>query len=173
VRFYIIAPEGGLVCSSSLGQHHWILRLAIHFHPSQKGVLQVILSNNSAVRKYLLNFTVIKMRFSISAAIVALPALAAAQEGFEQYKAQFQNIIGNFASYIPNPGVHNPVAAAEAKLGSLKLHTLTLENWKDTLYEPVTEGATEPVEWWVLTSGRNSTCRGKSLRLLRNSFTHW
>ncbi|KAH7320089.1 hypothetical protein B0I35DRAFT_228285 [Stachybotrys elegans] len=100
------------------------------------------------------------MRFSTSALAAALPALVAAQEPFQEYKAQFQSFFDKMSSYIPNPAAHDPVAAAEAKLGAMKLHTLTLDNWKDTLYEPVPADATTPVEWWVLVSGRNNTCRG-------------
>jgi hypothetical protein len=80
------------------------------------------------------------MRF-FSAIVAALPALAAAQD-FQQYQAQFQDFLGQMAGYIPNPGRHNPVAALEAKVGAMKLHILTLDNWKDTLYEPVQAGAT-------------------------------
>lgn len=101
------------------------------------------------------------MRFSLSAfAVAALPALAAAQD-FAQYQAQFQNFLGNMGSYIPNPGRHDPIAAAEAKIGSMKMNILTLENWRETLYEPVKEGATQPEEFWILTTGRNKTCFGK------------
>jgi hypothetical protein len=101
------------------------------------------------------------MRFSVSAVVAALPALAAAQENpLAQYQAQFQNFLSNMGSYIPNPGRHDPVAALEAKTGAMKMHTLTLDNWKDTLYEPVAKDTTEPVEWWVLTTGRNKTCFG-------------
>ncbi|KAJ4136260.1 hypothetical protein NW768_003871 [Fusarium equiseti] len=102
------------------------------------------------------------MRFSSSTILAALPALAAAQDSpVDQYKAQFQNVIGQFASYIPNPGHHDPVAAAEAKAGSMRLNVLTLENWKETLYEPVAAGATTPEEWWLLVSGGNKTCYGR------------
>lgn len=101
------------------------------------------------------------MRFSSSTVLAALPALAAAQDSpIDQYKAQFQNVIGQFASYIPNPGHHDPVAAAEAKAGSMRLNVLTLENWKQTLYEPVSAGTTSPEEWWLLISGGNKTCYG-------------
>lgn len=102
------------------------------------------------------------MRFSTSAVVAALPLLASAQEDpLGQYKAQFQTFMDKIGSYIPNPGAHDPVAALEAKLGSMKMSTLTLENWKETLYEPVAPGATVPAEWWVLISGRNKTCFGK------------
>lgn len=102
------------------------------------------------------------MRFS-TALVAALPVLANAQDtdAFGQYKAQFQNFMGNMGSYIPNPGRHDPIAAAEAKAGSMKLNILTLENWKDTLYGPVSEGQTTPEDWWVLTTGGNKTCFGK------------
>lgn len=101
------------------------------------------------------------MRFS-TALVAALPVFANAQDtdAFGQYKAQFQNFMGNMGSYIPNPGRHDPIAAAEAKAGSMKLNILTLENWKDTLYGPVSEGQTTPEDWWVLTTGGNKTCFG-------------
>lgn len=108
------------------------------------------------------------MRFSASAIVAALPALAAAQDSpIDQYKAQFQNFLGQMGSYIPNPGAHNPIAAAEAKAGSMKLSVLTLDNWKQTLYEPVASDATIPEEWWVLVTGRNKTCYGTLKQL------HW
>jgi hypothetical protein len=103
------------------------------------------------------------MRFSIS--LAALAAVASAQEGmFEQYKAQFQNFLGNLGASVPNPVAHDPVAAFEAKTGEMKLSTLTLENWKDTLYEPVSPGTVEPVEWWMFITGRNKTCYGRCPR---------
>ncbi|KAM0426927.1 hypothetical protein ACHAPT_007825 [Fusarium lateritium] len=102
------------------------------------------------------------MRFSSSTIIAALPALAAAQDSpVDQYKAQFQDILGQIGSYIPNPGYYDPAAALEAKTGAMRLNILTLENWKDTLYEPVAAGATTPEEWWVLVSGGNKTCYGR------------
>lgn len=102
------------------------------------------------------------MRFSTSAIVVALPLLASAQQDpLGQYRAQFQTFVDKMGAYIPNPGTYDPVAALEAKLGSMKLSTLTLENWKETLYEPVAPGSTVPTEWWVLISGRNKTCFGK------------
>lgn len=100
------------------------------------------------------------MRFSTSI-LPALPLLAFAQEApFEQYKAQFQNFLGNFGSYIPNPNNYDPVGAAEAKIGEMKMNVLTLDNWKDTLYAPVKAQSTTPEEWWVLITGRNKTCFG-------------
>lgn len=103
------------------------------------------------------------MRFSASA-VLALPIVgAAAQGGFDQYKAQFDNLVNNFGSYLPklpNPSRHDPVAAAEAKLGAMKMHTLTLDNWKETLYEPVKAGAATPEEWWLFITGSNRTCFG-------------
>lgn len=105
------------------------------------------------------------MRFSTSSALLALPVLAAAQgEQFEQYKAQFQNYVSQFGSqfgsYIPSPNKHDPVQAAEAKAGEMRLNVLTLDNWKDTLYAPVNAEQTTPEEWWVLVTGGNKTCFG-------------
>ncbi|PHH85020.1 hypothetical protein CDD83_1030 [Cordyceps sp. RAO-2017] len=101
------------------------------------------------------------MRIFASAVVAALPLLASAQEDpFAQYKAQLQTFMNRVVSSIPNPGFHDPVAALEAKVGSMRLSTLTLENWKETLYEPVKSGATTPEEWWVLITGRNKTCYG-------------
>lgn len=100
------------------------------------------------------------MRFSTSAALSTLPLLAAAQD-FEQYKAQFQNFIGNFGSYIPNPNRHDHAHAAEVKAGPAKTDVLTLNNWKETLYAPVSAQATKPEEWWVFFTGGNKTCFGK------------
>lgn len=99
----------------------------------------------------------------LTSAFLALPLLASAAEGpFEQYKAQFQNFLGSFGSYLPNPAKENPVKAAEAKAGSLNLNTLTLQNWKDTLYSHVKPAATKPDEWWVLVTGGNKSCFGMS-----------
>jgi hypothetical protein len=100
------------------------------------------------------------MRLSSSAIVAALPALVAAQDPLEQIKTQIRSVLDQAVLYLPNPSTYDPVAAAEAKVGALKLSTLTLENWKDTLYEPVTPGATTPEEWWVLVSGGNKTCYG-------------
>ena len=101
------------------------------------------------------------MRFSTSTIVAALPVLAAAQESpFDQYKVQVQNVLEKLTSYIPNPGRYDPVAALAAKTGSMKLSILTLENWKETLYEPVAADAKTPEEWWVLVTGGNKTCFG-------------
>lgn len=104
------------------------------------------------------------MRFSLSTTIAALPALASAQD-FQQYQAQFQDLLGQISSYVPNPGKYDHASAQEAKNGPLKLHTFTLENWNDTLYGPVAPTATVPEEWWVLVTGRNKTCFGHCNKL--------
>lgn len=101
------------------------------------------------------------MRLSTQSVLLALPLLGAAAEGpFDQYKAQFQNFMDNFGSYIPNPNKHDPVHAAEAKAGSMKMNVLTLDNWRETLYSPVKQGAATPEEWWVFITGGNKTCFG-------------
>lgn len=107
------------------------------------------------------------MRLAVSAIFAALPLLASAEGSpFAQYQAHLQNFLGRVVSGVPNPGIHDPVTALEAKMGSMKLSTLTLGNWKQTLYEPVAPGATVPEEWWVLITGRNKTCLGESCPIL-------
>lgn len=100
------------------------------------------------------------MRFSTSA-VLALPLLAAAAESpFEAYKAKFQNFLGSFGAAPPIAAEVPPVDAAKANVGSKKIDTLTLADWKNTLYGPVKAGATQPEEWWVLITGGNKTCFG-------------
>lgn len=100
------------------------------------------------------------MRFSATSAVLGLPLLAAAQD-FAEYQAQFQNYMGKFASYIPTPSKSDPIGAAQAKAGSLKMDVLTLDNWRDVLYSHVAPEATKPEETWVLVTGGNKTCFGK------------
>ncbi len=106
------------------------------------------------------------MRFSSAAAVLGLPLLAVADvpEYQAQFQAQFQQYLGPYIDkikpYIPNPSKHDPVAAAEAKAGSLNLDILTLSNWNSTLYGPVTVETSTPLEWWVLFTGGNKTCFG-------------
>ncbi|KAK8094050.1 hypothetical protein PG997_000735 [Apiospora hydei] len=83
------------------------------------------------------------MRFSVtSAALLALPALASAE--VPEYQAQFQHYLGKMQSYIPSHSKTDPVHAAEAKLGSMKMDVLTLNNWRETLYADVKPGSTTP-----------------------------
>ncbi|WYZ37161.1 hypothetical protein EsH8_II_000667 [Colletotrichum jinshuiense] len=96
--------------------------------------------------------------------ILALPLLATAAESqFEQYKAQFQNFLSSFgAPSVPSadkPAVPE-AAVPEATIPEKKLSVLTVENWKDVLYEPVKPDAATPEEWWVLITGGNKTCFG-------------
>lgn len=119
------------------------------------------------------------MRFSTSAALLALPLLAAAESPFEQYKAQFQNFLGSFgakpaaaaakevvkdaAGAAAGAATDAAAAAAYAATGThpvQAVEVLTLGNWKDTLYSNVQSGQTTPDEWWVLVTGRNKTCFG-------------
>ncbi|CRK36636.1 hypothetical protein BN1708_020051, partial [Verticillium longisporum] len=98
------------------------------------------------------------MRLSVSA-ILALPLFAAAAENqFEEYKAQFQTYLDQFSSYIPNPNRYDAADAHEAKTGAKKLSILTLDNWEETLYSTVQPSQTTPEEWWLLITGRNKTC---------------
>ncbi|KAM0325307.1 hypothetical protein ACHAQA_007292 [Verticillium albo-atrum] len=101
------------------------------------------------------------MRLSVSA-LLALPLFAAAAEAqFEEYKAQFQNYLDTFVSYVPNPNKFDAADAEEAKTGAKKISVLTLDNWEETLYASVQPAQTVPEEWWVLITGRNKTCYGK------------
>ncbi|KAL2160838.1 hypothetical protein VTH06DRAFT_1035 [Thermothelomyces fergusii] len=112
------------------------------------------------------------MRFSATA-LLALPVLAsaAAESPFQQYKAKFQNFLSNLGAAIPSAGRTVDEAAGAASSAAAgktkkvvepkKIETLTLENWKDTLYGPVQADATQPEEWLVLLTGRNKTCYGQ------------
>ncbi|KAK3955522.1 hypothetical protein QBC32DRAFT_333364 [Pseudoneurospora amorphoporcata] len=114
------------------------------------------------------------MRFSTSAAVLALPLLAAAESPLDQYKAKFQNFLGSFAgtaggaavpqaAEVPQqkPIVSNAESATSTSVQAKKVERLTLSNWKDTLYAPVQPAATSPEEWWVLVTGGNKTCFGR------------
>ncbi|KAK4039148.1 hypothetical protein C8A01DRAFT_47353 [Parachaetomium inaequale] len=117
------------------------------------------------------------MRFSTTA-LLALPLLASAAESpFEQYKAKFQNFLSNFGAAAPGADTADAPAAAApsvasgkaAKAGKAvepkKIATLTLDNWKDTMYGPVQADAAKPEEWLVLMTGRNKTCFGQCANL--------
>ncbi|OAA60945.1 peptidyl-tRNA hydrolase [Niveomyces insectorum RCEF 264] len=117
------------------------------------------------------------MRFSTTSALLALPLLgAAAEDGglFGQYRAQFQNFLGSMGvgAFEQQPAAE-PASAGGSTAGGAggatapgagsqlrPTQALTLNNWKNTLYQPVQPGATEPEEWWVLITGRNKTCFG-------------
>lgn len=110
------------------------------------------------------------MRFSST--LLALPALAAAEGGFfGEYKAQFQNILGQLGVAPATDGAAGSAPAAAAAAGSAaaasavteplrSTEALTLNGWKETLYAPVQPTATTPEEWWVLVTGGNKTCFG-------------
>jgi hypothetical protein len=104
------------------------------------------------------------MRFSVAAsALLGLPLLASAQD-VPQYQAQFQNYLDKFMAYvpnIPNPSKADPIGAAEAKAGSLKMDVISLDNWRDVLYAHVTPQTTTPEETWLFITGGNKTCFGK------------
>lgn len=95
------------------------------------------------------------MRFSTTAvATLGFPLLAAA-EGDLLSQAQ-----ALFNKYVPNPNRHDAVGAAEAKLGEMKLHTLTLNNWNETLFSNTNSQSTKPDEWWVFVTGGKKSCFG-------------
>lgn len=95
------------------------------------------------------------MRFSTTAvATLGFPLLAAA-EGDLLSQAQ-----ALFNKYVPNPNRYDAVGAAEAKLGEMKLHTLTLNNWNETLFSNTNSQSTKPDEWWVFVTGGKKSCFG-------------
>ncbi|KAH9893840.1 hypothetical protein F4778DRAFT_748651 [Xylariomycetidae sp. FL2044] len=105
------------------------------------------------------------MRFTAASVLLSLPFLAAADA--PGYEAQFQEYLGKaqgyyekIASKIPHPNRYDPIAAAEAKAGSMKLDVIGLNNWRETLYDPVKPDATTPEERWLLITGGNRTCFG-------------
>ncbi|KAI1341717.1 hypothetical protein F5Y15DRAFT_345718 [Xylariaceae sp. FL0016] len=104
------------------------------------------------------------MRFSLASTLLGLPLLAAA-EG-PDYQAQFQEYLGKAQGYYEtvagklNTNNYDPIAAAEAKAGSMNIDVLALHNWKEILYGPVKPLSTTPEEWWVLLTGGNKTCFG-------------
>lgn len=94
-------------------------------------------------------------------ALAALPALTLAEQApnpLDQFKQQAEHYYTKFQSFLPNPSVHDAVAAAAAKAGGSIVDVLTIENWESTLRAPVTTGKEE---WWVLLSGGNKTCFGQ------------
>jgi len=98
-----------------------------------------------------------------SSLLLALPLLGEAAEGpFEQYRAQFQNFLGSFGSFLPKANEPaEPAKATETKAARESVAPLTLSNWKQTLYRPVrAEEINKPEEWWVLVTGGNKTCFG-------------
>ncbi|VBB78135.1 Putative protein of unknown function [Podospora comata] len=113
------------------------------------------------------------MRFSTAtAALAALGPLsaAAAESPFEQYKAKFQNFLSSFSGSAGIPeaadNVQVPIPKPKSKtVEPKKIDTLTLANWKDTLYAPVHTEATIPEEWLVLITGGNKTCFGRCDKL--------
>jgi len=99
-----------------------------------------------------------------SSLLLALPLLGEAAEGpFEQYRAQFQNFLGSFGSYLPKANEpKEQAAAADAKPNKEAVALLALQDWKQTLYGPVrAEELYKPEEWWVLVTGGNKTCFGR------------
>ncbi|KAJ2895539.1 uncharacterized protein MKZ38_006389 [Zalerion maritima] len=107
------------------------------------------------------------MRFSQVLAFSGLAAAIEAPQGEgNPYVAKFNGFVADtFGAYIPSPNKHDAEAAKETKESDMKMTVFTLNNWKDTLYEPVQPDATEPEEWWVLISGRNKSCYGYCLQV--------
>lgn len=110
------------------------------------------------------------MRFS-SSILLAMPIAAFAAEPEVQvegeeslidgYKAKFNNFLGSFGgkAATKTPEQVERYSAEHTPAGEA-LSVLTLNNWKDTLYSSLPEGATTSEEWWIFITGGNKTCNG-------------
>jgi len=105
------------------------------------------------------------MRFSATAAILALPLLASAsietQDPLTQAKDTALHYYNLLASYIPHYNTFQAAEAAAAKAGGRNIDILSLSNWRSTLRSSVTPASKGPEEWWVLITGGNKTCWGR------------
>lgn len=106
------------------------------------------------------------MRFAL-VSLAALPLLAAAEQDASpggSWGDKARHVVARIVSYMPDPSIHHPAPALEAKLGPLKLSTLTLDSWKETLEEAPVQAhhslPDRPPDWWVLVTGGNKTCFG-------------
>lgn len=102
--------------------------------------------------------------------LLALPALATAQQfpiidqitdQVKGFFAQATQSISSVAPSIPSSiSIPNPIASGAAKLASLKVDKLTLENYKDLLKPGSATASPGIEEWMILVTGGNKTCFG-------------
>lgn len=96
-----------------------------------------------------------------TALLVALPALAAAQQQFPLANS-LQSWLEKAKSYLPNAAI-SPVQSAAAKAAAANITPLTLDNWQSVLSPPPSHASHTwdgPEEWMVFVSGTNKTCYG-------------
>jgi len=103
-----------------------------------------------------------------SAALLALPALATAQQMqipfLDEIKGFFNKASSSISSAVPSAPSINPVAASAAKFAELNVQRLTLSNW-DSVLKPGAATASPGIEeWMVMITGGNKTCYGRCQR---------
>ncbi|KAH9825777.1 hypothetical protein Tdes44962_MAKER03988 [Teratosphaeria destructans] len=99
--------------------------------------------------------------------LLALPALVAAQQQIpllDQVKGWFAKAADSLSAAIPSApsaaSVPNPVASGAAKVASLKVQPLTIDNY-DSILQPGAATASPGTEpWMVFVTGGNKTCYG-------------
>ncbi|KAF2724007.1 hypothetical protein K431DRAFT_337000 [Polychaeton citri CBS 116435] len=104
-----------------------------------------------------------------STALFALPALASAADQvplMDQVKGWFAKASSSISSAIPSVSVPSagsipdPIASGAAKVADLKVHQLTLNNWKEVLQPGAGSASPGVEEWLVYVTGGNKTCLG-------------
>ena len=102
--------------------------------------------------------------------ILALPALSAAQQFpfLDNIKDQVQgwfakaseSISSTIPSSPPSVSVPDPVASGAAKVASLKVERLTLDNYKNVVKPGAATASPGIEEWMIFVTGSNKTCFG-------------
>jgi hypothetical protein len=99
----------------------------------------------------------------LSYALLALPALALAQEQkplVDQVQEQFNGLFEKVKSFLPA----QPAAGTSkgANVAAKNVTPLTLENYKEILAAPAISASKTPAaNWMVLITGSNKTCHGQ------------
>ena len=106
-----------------------------------------------------------------STLLVALPALAAAQQipFLDQVKGFFAKASESITSAassvsVPSISLPNPVASGAAKIASLKVVNLDQNNYKDLLKPGAATASPGIEEWMIMVTGGNKTCYGACQR---------
>lgn len=101
-----------------------------------------------------------------SSLLLALPALATAQQiaFVDQLKGWFAKASSTISSAIPSAAssisVPDPVASGAAKVASIKVEHITLENYKSVLQPGAATASPGIEEWMIFITGGNKTCYG-------------
>jgi hypothetical protein len=100
------------------------------------------------------------MRYS--SAILALPALALAQDQIplaDKVRGWFKQAQEYIPSSIPSV-IPDPVDAGASFVAEQYIHELNLTNWKEIVAPSVDAATTGPEEWMIFLTGGNATCYG-------------